>query len=224
MNAKDCWRLNLDDMLEQELQGSVGHLKGPRGEFHESAYYRALVDRDHRGFAIPSLRAGALVKVAAGLGAAALVSGGGVAVAIASTGRSDPAVWGKTVTAAVENCKDQRTADQRGIGHCVSAVAKLNGKQERAEHSEKVDSENHHSNPSAQNHANDMTAATPPVGGKDHPTGSPPGQAKSHDNGPSQTHPMGRPSGVPAGPPTSLPPGSPDTHPTGPPVSPPPHP
>src|SRR2546428_10544133 len=77
MNAKDCWRLNLDDMLEQELQASVGHLKGPRGEFYESAYYRALVDGDHRGFAIPSLRAGALVKVVAGLGAAALVTGGG---------------------------------------------------------------------------------------------------------------------------------------------------
>src|SRR2546425_12343414 len=113
MNAKDCWRLNLDDMLEQELPRSVGHLKGPRGEFYESAYYRALVDGDHRGFAIPSLRAGALVKGVAGLGAAALVTGGGVAVAIARAESSGPAVGGKAGTTGVRKCQEPATRERR---------------------------------------------------------------------------------------------------------------
>jgi hypothetical protein len=227
MTTEECGRSNLDDLLEQELHRSVGHLQGPRAQFYQSAYYKAyLAGGDHSAFSSPT--ATALAKAGAGLGAAALVAGGGVVVAIASTGSANPEVWGKTVSAAVASCKDQQTEGQHGIGQCVSAVAKQKGEQERAVHSAGAIPENHPGTPTGQNHSTGPPAATPPGQAKDHPTGPPPGvlagQAKSHPTEPPKTHPTGRPAGVPAGPPANLPPASPGTHPTTPPVSPPPHP
>ena len=217
---------NLDDLLGQELERSLGHLQGPRAQFQQSAYYRVFFAEGDQSSAFPSPRAFALAKVGAGLGAAALVAGGSVVVAIASTGSADPGVWGKTVSSAVASCKDQQT--EHGIGQCVSAVAKQKGEQARAVNSARAARENHPGTPTAQNHETGLPAAVPPGQAKQHPTGPPAGvpagQAKSHPTGPPQTHPTGRPSGVPAGPPANLPPASSGTHPTGPPVSPPPHP
>src|SRR2546421_12564640 len=92
---------NLDDLLGQELERSLGHLQGPRAQVHQSAYYRAsLAGGDHNS-AFSSPTAATLAKAGAGLGAAALVASGSVVVAIASTGSANPEVWGKTVSAAV---------------------------------------------------------------------------------------------------------------------------
>jgi len=226
MTTEDWWRGNLDDLLEQELERDLGHLQGPTAQFQQSAYYRAFFAGDEQSSAFSSPRAAGLAKVGAGLGAAALVAGGGAVVAIASTGSADPGVWGKTVSSAVASCKAQQT--EHGIGQCVSAVAKQKGVQERAVNSASAARENHPGTPAAPNHATGLPAAVPPGQTKQHPTGPPAGvpagQAKSHPTGPPQTHPAGRPSGVPAGPPANLPPASSRTHPTGPPGSPPPHP
>ena len=65
------------------------------------------------------------------------VAGAGAVTATAVTGSPNPAVWGKTVTAAVTTCsKSDVTKDGvHGIGTCVSAVAKQKGQQERDQHS-----------------------------------------------------------------------------------------
>jgi hypothetical protein len=228
MTTEDRWKSEFDDLLEQELERSVGHLQGPRTEFYQSAYYKTFLARGNRRSAFSALPAAGFTKAAAGLGAAALVAAGGTVVAIASTGSADPGVWGKTVSAAVASCKDQRTEGQHGIGQCVSAVAKEKGEQQRALHSASAARENHQGTPTGQNHSTNSPTAVPAGQAKSHPTGSPtsvpPGQAKSHPGGPAEIHPTGRPSGVPVGPPANLPAASPGTHPTGPPVSPPPHP
>jgi hypothetical protein len=228
MSTEESGRPNLDDLLEQELERGLGHLQGPRAQFYQSAYYWAFCAEGDHSSAFSWPRAAALAKVAAGVGAAALVTGGGVVVAIASTGSADPGVWGKTVSTAVASCKDQQTEGQHGIGQCVSAVAKQKGEQERAVHSASPTPENHPGIPAAQNHSTGLPVAVPPGQAKQHPTGPPAGvpagDTKSHPTGPPQTHPTGRPSGVPAGPPANLPPAAPGIHPTGPPVSPPPHP
>lgn len=55
-------------------------------------------------------------KVVVGVAAAALVGGG----ATAATGSANPVVWGQQVRAIVTQCKTEREAGERGIGHCVS--------------------------------------------------------------------------------------------------------
>src|SRR5947209_1964098 len=127
MTTEDRWKSEFDDLLEQELERSVGHLQGPGTECYQSAYYKAFLVRCNRRSAISVLPIAGFANAAAGLGAAALVAGGGVVVAIASTGSADPGVWGKTVSAAVASCKDQQTEGQYGIGQSVSAVAKQKG-------------------------------------------------------------------------------------------------
>jgi hypothetical protein len=52
------------------------------------------------------------------------VAGAGAVTATAATGSPNPAVWGKTVTAAVTTCKNDLKDGVHGIGPCVSAVAK----------------------------------------------------------------------------------------------------
>ena len=63
------------------------------------------------------------------------VAGAGAVTATAITGSPNPAVWGKTVTAAVTTCKNDLKDGVHGIGPCVSAVAKHKGKQESGLHS-----------------------------------------------------------------------------------------
>ena len=65
------------------------------------------------------------------------VAGAGAVTATAATGSPNPAVWGKTVTAAVTSCsKSDVTKDGvHGIGTCVSDVAKQKGQEERDQHS-----------------------------------------------------------------------------------------
>src|ERR1700730_11273303 len=69
--------------------------------------YRAFCAKGDHSSAFSSPRVAALAKVTAGLGAAALVAGGGVVVAIASTGSADPGVWGRTVSTAVASLEGQ---------------------------------------------------------------------------------------------------------------------
>src|SRR5438876_5720395 len=117
MSTEDRWKPDLDELLEQELERSVGHLQGPRMEFYQSVYYQALLARGSRKSAFSALPTAGMAKAAAaGLGAAALVAGAGVVVAVASTGSADPGVWGKTVSEAVTSCQEQQTEGQHGIG------------------------------------------------------------------------------------------------------------
>ena len=62
--------------------------------------------------------------------AAAAVVVAGAATEVAVTGSLNPTNWGEHVTQAVQTCKDTlRASGTRGIGPCVSAVAKQHGDQ-----------------------------------------------------------------------------------------------
>lgn len=198
MNADGGDFDDFDRLLERELQHRVGRLQGPSPMFDQSVYHTVFRTGGKMMSRFSTLTAAASSKAAAGLAAAALVAGGGSVAAAAATGSPNPNVWGKTVTNAVAACKDKLTDDQHGIGHCVSAVAKQKGIEERATHSASAARENR-------------------------PTGLP----TSHPSGPPTSHPTGapisHPTGVPAGPPANLPPAAGGGHPTGPPVTPPSH-
>jgi len=72
-------------------------------------------------------------KAAIGITVATLAVGGAAAVtATAATGSANPAVWGKTVTAAVADCKGKLKDGMHAIGSCVSEVAKQKGEEEGA--------------------------------------------------------------------------------------------
>lgn len=180
---------DLDGQLEQELHRQVGSLSGPSPQVSQSAYHAASLKAARTGLR-SSLVSVASSKAAAGLAVAALAVGGGSLAAAAATGSTDPGVWGKTVTAAVAQCKDQLKNGAHGIGECVSQVAKQKGADERKAHS----------------HGNS---------GQDRPTGPPPATPNGHGNG----NANGRPSGVPASPPSTTPSGPKNNHPTGPPAT-----
>ena len=80
-------------------------------------------------------------KVVAG-GAVAALAAGGATAAIAATGSLSPVNWGQHVVQAVERCKVELRGTQatggghpdRGIGRCVSAVAREHGQQQRDQH------------------------------------------------------------------------------------------
>ncbi|MHB8508949.1 MAG: PT domain-containing protein [Candidatus Dormibacteria bacterium] len=192
MTINDGDGLDLDKLLEKELHRQVGPLNGPSARVAQSAYHAAFLTG---GTMTPlaTLAAMASSKAAAGLAVAALAVGGGSAAVASATGSSNPAVWGKTVTAAVATCKSQLTTGIHGIGDCVSKVAREKGAEERAAHSKDKAGENH-------------TTGTP----RDHPTGAP----TSHPTGAPTSHPTGAPASHPTGAPTSHPTGAPTSRPS----------
>jgi hypothetical protein len=174
---------DLDSHLERELHRQVGSISGPRPFASQSAYHAAFMKASRTGLR-SRLASVASSRVAAGLAVAALAVGGGSLAAAAATGSSDPAVWGKTVTAAVEQCKDQLGSGIHGIGECVSQVAKQKGAEARAAHSQ---------GGSAKDHPNGAPAAKS--------NGNANGNANANGNGNTNGHPGGGPpSTTPAGP------------------------
>src|SRR5437660_9748729 len=71
------------------------------------------------------------LKLATGVAVAAFAAAAaGVATEVAVTGSLNPTNWGQSVTKAVQTCKDNlRASGTRGIGPCVSAIAKQHGQQ-----------------------------------------------------------------------------------------------
>jgi hypothetical protein len=71
------------------------------------------------------------LKLATGVAVAAFAAAAaGVATEVAVTGSLNPSNWGQSVTQAVQTCKDTlRASGTRGIGPCVSAIAKQHGEQ-----------------------------------------------------------------------------------------------
>ncbi|HXA41764.1 MAG TPA: hypothetical protein VNV65_02505 [Candidatus Solibacter sp.] len=190
MNSKNGF--DLDRQLRSAVRKQGGAGKGPSPHSSQAAYHLAFMAAS-RPRRFSSLRLATSPKMLAGLAAAVLAVGGGsLAYAAAATGSSDPAVWGKTVTAAVEQCKDQLTNGIHGIGECVSKVAKQNGEDARADHSR---------GKSGQDHPSGATGATDS------------GNGHGHGNG----NATGRPSGVPTGPPSGVPAGPKNDHPSTPP-------
>ena len=186
MTSKNAF--DLDRELRSAVRKQGGAARGPSPHPSQAAYHAAFMatSRPHR---FSSLRAATSPRLLAGLSAALLAVGGGsLAYAAAATGSSDPGVWGKTVTAAVEQCKDQLTSGIHGIGECVSKVAKQNGEDARADHSRGKS-------------------------GQDHPSGAPgtTDRGKGHGQGNGNA---GRPSDVPSGPPSVVPAGPKNDHPS----------
>lgn len=160
----------------------------------DAAYHAAFLSGGTSMSMTASLTAALTSKVAAGIAAGAIAAGGaGAVVAGTATGSTDPAVWGKTVSAAVETCKDKAAAEnQHGIGHCVSAVAKQHGAAQRAKHDVKAD----------ENQAD--AAGKPTARPSENPTGKP---SDTPGGKPSDTPASGRPAD--AGKPSDLPGGRP---------------
>jgi len=71
------------------------------------------------------------LKLLTGVAVAAFAAGAaGVATEVAVTGSLNPSDWGQSVTQAVQTCKDTlRASGTRGIGPCVSAIAKQHSAQ-----------------------------------------------------------------------------------------------
>ena len=174
---------DLSRQLKSAVRKRIGSTNGPRPRASQAAYHLVFI-----GATKPGLRARlesvAPSRAAAGLAAAVLAVGGGSLAAAAATGSSDPAVWGRTVTAAVEQCKDQLPNGIHGIGDCVSRVARQNGEDARADHS----------------HGKS---------GQDHGNGPDRGNGNEQGNGTA----TGRPSGAPGGPPSGAPEGPKKNHP-----------
>jgi hypothetical protein len=104
-------------------------------------------------------------KAAIGITVATLAVGGAAAAtATAATGSTNPVVWGKTVTAAVTDCKGKLKDGMHAIGSCVSEVAKQKGEEERAQHPGGSPADSHST-----------------------------GASTSHPTGPPASHPTGRP-------------------------------
>ena len=171
-----------ENWLEQQLQGTTGQQVGPHPQPAQAAYHHAFLS----GGISMTGTSGALAalggKAAAVATAAVLAAGvGGATAATQLTGSTNPDVWGKTVTAAVQTCKDTAAQqNQHGIGQCVSTVAKEKGEQQRALHSK----------------------------GKNQPTETSPEpspEASENPGGRPSGAPGGKPSNLPGGRPSSLP-------------------
>jgi hypothetical protein len=125
---------DFEDWLSRELGRALDTVQGSRPRAAQAAY-RAAAAQGGRFMAIKAaLVAGVTSKAAAGAAAVALAAAGGAVAASAATGSPNPAVWGRTVVQAVEHCKQERTSTSRGIGGCVSAVARTHGISQRERH------------------------------------------------------------------------------------------
>ena len=126
---------DFDRELERGLKGQLGGLRGSRPRASQARYQAAAASGGMlmKGLAMAAVMASS--KAAMGLALAAAVVGGGTVLASVST-HSDPAQWGKTVTAAVASCKADLTTGHHGIGKCVSAVADKHGMAEKNAHAQ----------------------------------------------------------------------------------------
>ena len=97
---------------------------------------RGLASARPRTRFAPPRRARRLTLKAAAVAVAAVLVTSGVALAAgtAVTGTPNPAVWGQQVQAKVQQCQQQLSSGQHGIGQCVSAFAKGHGQEEKANH------------------------------------------------------------------------------------------
>ena len=125
---------SFDRLLEGELHRALGNLEGPSPDVRQSSYQAKFLAgrRSHsRRSAIRLFLSGRLVLVLAVT--ALLLVGGSIATA-ASSGSLRPDVWGRAITTAIEECKDQLGGGQDGIGECVSAAAKERGEGQPGSH------------------------------------------------------------------------------------------
>lgn len=134
--------VNLDQLLEAQLERELGSISGPTPGFAQSAYHAA-----HRASGQPArlrrVRMLASSRVTAGLAVAALAVGGSSMAAAAATGSTNPAVWSRTVAAAVTGCRGELTAGAHALGQCVSEVARARGAAERSDHASKGQDSDH---------------------------------------------------------------------------------
>jgi hypothetical protein len=125
MNADAHGGLNFDGVLEDELRRRLGKVKGPSPEVSQSTYQaKVLAGRRGSSHSIPHLFSGKVVLVVAGT--AVLLAGGSVA-AMVGWGSPRAEVWGRAVTTAIQECRDQLSNGRYGIRECVSAGGKERG-------------------------------------------------------------------------------------------------
>jgi uncharacterized membrane protein YgcG len=106
----------LEETLHRVLDPMVARPIPPRRAARSRSIFRTVAG---------GAGAALTVKVLTGIAAAAAA----VTVAGAvTTGSVNPVIWGQTITATVQTCRDNLgTTGDHGIGQCVSAVAKTHG-------------------------------------------------------------------------------------------------
>lgn len=105
----------------------------------------------------------------------------GAATEVAVTGSLNPVNWGQHVTQTVQTCKDTlRASGTRGIGQCVSAVAKQHGEQVSDSHQASKARENNGKDKSS---VNDKSSGN--GNGKDKSNGDSNGNGRGNGHKPS---------------------------------------
>jgi hypothetical protein len=117
--------------LQQELSATIGSERGPRPLPPDAAYRTVSGMVRRRSMMLSSGGLAALGSKATVIVATALLTVGGAVAAAAETHGTNPMDVGQRVVQAVEACKDRvRSTDDRGIGSCVSAIARQQGEQQ----------------------------------------------------------------------------------------------
>jgi hypothetical protein len=169
-----------DRWLEQQLHQAAAKVGGPSPAPAQAQYHAAHLQGGPHMSVLVKVATLVSTKGAAGLAVALLAVGAaGAATEAAVTGSANPANWGQAVVTQVNLCKQAPT---HGIGQCVSAFAKTNGKTVSEAHSS-----------GAREHASDARS--------DHPTGPPAGAGQSGSA-------SGKPTSAPTGKPNTVPPTS----------------
>ncbi|HET7338496.1 MAG TPA: hypothetical protein VFK22_03025 [Candidatus Dormibacteraeota bacterium] len=146
----------LEDTLHRALDPIVARPIPPRGAAHARSAFRTVA-----GGAGAALTVKVLTGVVAA--AAAVTVAGAV-----TTGSLNPVIWGQTVTAAVQTCKDNiANSGDHGIGQCVSAVANTHG-------ATVASNARHHGNPNSNGSGNG------PGNGNGNGNGNANGKSKGH--------------------------------------------
>jgi hypothetical protein len=121
--------------LEQQLHSGAAKASGPSPEPTQAQYHAAYLQGGlHMSFLATAVKV-VSTKGAIGVAVAALAVGAaGAAAEAAVTGSANPTNWGQQVVEQVQDCKAALSPGSHGIGQCVSAFAKQNGKTVSADH------------------------------------------------------------------------------------------
>ena len=192
---------DLDRMLGDQMARHVAANPVPAALQAQPRYHAALISGGSAMTPLGHVASLVSAKAATGIAAATLaVAGAGAGGAAALTGSTSPAVWGRTVTAAVASCKADLKPGEHGIGQCVSAVARQNGAEERKEHRNAEAGEKHgkpaaHPTPRGDGSGDDADASATPA---PHPAGTPTSHPTGRPEGEATPHPTGPPSALPS--------------------------
>jgi uncharacterized membrane protein YgcG len=127
MNADADPCINLDRLLEEQLRRRFGNLKGPSPSVAQSAYQATFLAGRRSSSRLSAIRRLFSRTLVLGVAFVALLVAGTTVATVASAGPR-PEVWGRVITTAIEQCRDELADADHDIGECVRAVPNERGK------------------------------------------------------------------------------------------------